>query len=98
MCYCQCVLCLGGWSNTYAQSISQLTATPRDLTDKSKLDIDTSVIGIGERNGITVSISSSFLPELRLTLAVIGRSSSTHDSGKSRIRYHQVQATQAQRG
>lgn len=32
------------------------TASPRTLTDMSKLDIDTSVIGIGERNGITVSI------------------------------------------
>jgi homocitrate synthase len=36
--------------------LPRTTVSPYTLTDKSKLDIDTSVIGIGERNGITVSI------------------------------------------
>jgi homocitrate synthase len=36
--------------------LPRTTVNPCNLTDKSKLDIDTSVIGIGERNGITVSI------------------------------------------
>jgi homocitrate synthase len=44
--------------------LPRTTVNPCNFTDKRKLDIDTSVIGIGERNGITVSIAFWIPPQI----------------------------------